>query len=225
MTCAFGGMEAPLPGLSRRPAQNRSSWLTWGSSGFILKNAARYIGVRTFRDPEKMLNATDLDFVVMAIPTASHAEMRTFKGLNVKAIFPQNIVTDLLLGLKAKAIFIEFASHVRSIYGVDPVFNTMNMARLLDFLLGCGMENPIVCSAINKIGCFMHPDRSSYEETIRTQSFRPTAMSTLASGALSAKEAVQYVAGQKNIRSIVFGASSRGHILNTKKLVEKCTSD
>jgi hypothetical protein len=91
--------------------------LTWDSSCFILKNAARYIGVQTFRDPEKMLNATDLDFVVVATPTASHAEMRMFKGLNVKAIFPQNIVTDLLLGLKAKAIFIEFASHVRSIYG------------------------------------------------------------------------------------------------------------
>ncbi|MHC4165399.1 MAG: hypothetical protein ACYSWQ_00380 [Planctomycetota bacterium] len=146
------------------------------------------------------------------------AEMRMFEGLNVKAIFLQNIVTDLLLGLKAKTVTVEFANYVRSAYGVDPAFNTMNMPRLVDFLLDCGIENPIVCSAINKIGYFMHPDRSSYERAIGTQHFRPMAMSILASGAVSAAEAVEYVAGL-GIESVIFGASSKIHIQETMALL------
>lgn len=149
------------------------------------------------------------------------AEMKMFEGLNVRAIFLQNIATDLLLGLKAKTVFVEFANHVRSTYGVDPAFSTMNMPRLVDFLLDCRIANPIVCSAINKIGYFMHPDKSSYERAIRTQHFRPMAMSVLASGAVSPEEAVEYVANLKNVKSIVFGASSRTHILDTKSLIEK----
>jgi hypothetical protein len=148
------------------------------------------------------------------------AEMRMFHGLNVKAIFLQNIVTDLLLGIGAKQVFVEFADHVKETYGVDPAFNTMNMPKLVEFLLDCGIENPIVCSSVNKIGYLMNPDRASYEETIRTKPFRPMAMSILASGAVSPEEAVEYVANQKNIRSIVFGASSKPHIQETKDLIE-----
>ena len=148
------------------------------------------------------------------------AEMRMFEGLNIKAIFLQNVVVDLLLGLKAKTIIVEFANYVRSAYGVDPAFNTMNMPRLVDFLLDCGIENPIVCSAINKIGYFMHPDRFSYERAIETRHFRPMAMSILASGAISAEEAVEYIAGL-GIESVIFGASSKSHIQETMALLCK----
>ncbi|MHA2043544.1 MAG: glycyl radical enzyme family protein [Planctomycetota bacterium] len=149
------------------------------------------------------------------------AEMRMFKGLNVRAVFLQNIVTDLLLGLGAKTVFVEFANHIRSTYGVEPAFNTMNMPQLVDFLLQCGIENPIVCSSINKIGYLMNPDKVSYEESITTKPFRPMAMSILASGAVAPEEAVEYVLSQKNIRSIVFGASSKPHIVQTKELIEQ----
>jgi scyllo-inositol 2-dehydrogenase (NADP+) len=43
------------------------------SSGFILKNAARYMDVETFTDPAKMWESVQLDFVVVATPTADHA--------------------------------------------------------------------------------------------------------------------------------------------------------
>jgi len=149
------------------------------------------------------------------------AEMRMFKGLNVRAIFLQNIVTDLLLGLKARRVFIEFADHISSTYGVDPGFNTMNMPYLVDFLLDCGIDNPIVCSSINKAGYLMHPDRDSYEAVIRSKPFRPMAMSILASGAIAPEDAVGYVASLGNIKAIVFGASSLSHILETKRLIEE----
>jgi hypothetical protein len=148
------------------------------------------------------------------------AEMHMFRGLNVRAVFLQNIVTDLLLGMRIKPCFVEFASYIKEKYGVDPAFNTMNLTALVDFLLDCGIENPIVCSSINKIGYLMNPDKESYEATIRTKKFRPMAMSILASGAVPPREAVEYIAGLGKVQSIVFGASSRGNIEQTLSIID-----
>ena len=92
-------------------------------------------------------------------------EMKIFRGLDVKVMFLQNIVTDLLLGFGIKEVFVEFASYIKEKYGVEPGFVTLNMPRLVDFLLDCGLENPVVCSAINKAGYFMNPDKETYEKT------------------------------------------------------------
>jgi hypothetical protein len=145
-------------------------------------------------------------------------EMKVFRDLNVKVIFLQNIVTDLLLGFGVKDVFVGFASYIKEKYGVEPGFVTLNMPRLVDFLLDCGIENPIVCSAINKAGYFMNPDIATYEETLKDKPFRPIAMSVLASGAVKPKEAVEYVCGIPAVQSIVFGASSKQHIVETKDL-------
>jgi hypothetical protein len=67
----------------------------------------------------------------------------------------------------------------------------------------------------------MNPNRKAYEKTIAGKKFRPIAMSILASGAVNPKEAVEYVSRQPNIKSIVFGASSRQHIVETKELIER----
>ena len=111
-------------------------------------------------------------------------EMKIFRGLNVKVVFLQNIVTDLLLGFKSKEVFVGFVSYIKEKYGVEAGFNSLNMPMLVDFLIDCGIESPIVCSAINKAGYFMNPDKASYEKTIREKPFRPMAMSILASGAV-----------------------------------------
>jgi hypothetical protein len=147
------------------------------------------------------------------------AEMRMFRGLDVRAIFLQNIVTDLLLGLNARSVVAEFAGYVRKRYQVEPAFNTMNLPACVDFLLNAGVENPIVCASINKAGYLMSPSRAAYEEVIRTRAFRPIAMSVLASGAIAPREAVEYIAGFGRIGSIVFGASTRAHIEQTLGLI------
>lgn len=147
------------------------------------------------------------------------AEMRMFRDLNVRAIFLQNIVTDLLFGLGARDIFRAFAEHVTSTYGVDPAFNTMNMPGMVGFLESCGIINPIVCSSINKAGYLMSPGINEYEETLRTKTFRPIAMSVLASGGIPAPEAIDYVCRFPSIQGIVFGASSRVHISETRQLI------
>ena len=60
-----------------------------------------------------------------------------------------------------------------------------------------------------------------YEKIIATRKFRPIAMSVLASGALQARDAIEYVARQKNVRSLVFGASGKAHIKETKLLINE----
>ncbi|MDX6610223.1 MAG: hypothetical protein QOF85_2148 [Solirubrobacterales bacterium] len=147
------------------------------------------------------------------------AEMKMFRGLRTPVIFLQNLVVDLMLGLGFKDAFRVFAEHVRERYGAEPGFITMNLPALLDVLEEVGIENPIVCSNINKIGFRMCGGLERYEAALRERRFRAVAMSVFASGAIPAEEAIEWVCGQPNVQSIVFGASSRANIRGTRELV------
>jgi hypothetical protein len=127
------------------------------------------------------------------------AEMKMFRGLRTPVIFLQNVVTDLLLGMGIKDAFRIFADHVRDRYNAEPGFITMNMPRLLDVLDEIGIENPIVCANINKLGFRMCGGIDLYEKMIASRKFRPVAMSVLASGAIDPREAIEYVCSQKKI--------------------------
>ena len=151
------------------------------------------------------------------------AEMKMFHGLSTPVIFMQNVITDLLLGLRMDDCFRIFHDHVRNKYDAEPGFITMNVPRLLDCLDKLGIENPIVCANINKIGFRMCGGVAAYEQAIATRRFRPVAMSILASGAIAPREAVAYVCSQPRIEAIVFGASGRANIRQTKALIDELT--
>ena len=151
------------------------------------------------------------------------AEMKMFHGLSTPVVFMQNVITDLLLGLKMNDTFRMFHDHVRNKYKAEPGFITMNVPRLLDVLDGLGIVNPIVCANMNKIGFRMCGGVAVYEDAIARRSFRPVAMSVLASGAIAPREAIEYICKQARIESIVFGASSRGNIRQTKALIDELT--
>ena len=152
------------------------------------------------------------------------AEMKMFHGLKTPVIFMQNVITDLLLGLGMKQTFRIFHDHVRNRYQSEPGFITMNIPRLLDVLDELGIVNPVICANINKIGFRMCGGIEQYEKIIATRPFRPVAMSVLASGAISPREAIEYVCKQPRIESIVFGASSRGNIRQTKALIDELST-
>jgi hypothetical protein len=147
------------------------------------------------------------------------AEMKMFQGLRTPVIFLQNLVVDLLLGLGFKDAFRVFAEHVRERYDAEPGFITMNLPALLDVLDEVGIEDPIVCSNINKIGFRMCGGLERYEAVLKERRFRAVAMSVFASGAIPPEEAIEWVCAQPNVHSIVFGASSRANIRNTRELV------
>lgn len=149
------------------------------------------------------------------------AEMKMFHGLSTPVIFLQNVVVDLLLGLGFKDAFRTFSDHVRSRYQAEPGFMSMNLPALLDTLDAVGIENPIVCCSINKIGFRMSGGMAAYDEALRTRRFRAIAMSVLASGAIPPREAIKWVCEQPNIEAVLFGASSRANIRSTRELVDE----
>ena len=59
-----------------------------------------------------------------------------------------------------------------------------------------------------------------YEKYLREKKFRPIAMQVLAAGALQPKEAIEYIARFPKIESVLFGASTKAHIEETKNLIE-----
>jgi hypothetical protein len=149
------------------------------------------------------------------------AEMKMFKGLRTDVIFIQNVVTDMILGLGFNDILYEFAQYIKKEYDAEPGFITMNLPKLLAALESSGVENPIVCASINKIGFRMCGGIDTYERVLREKKFRAIAMSVFASGAIPPAEALEYVSTLQGVQSIVFGASSKGNIVRTKELIEK----
>lgn len=143
------------------------------------------------------------------------AEMKMFKGINTPVIFLQNVITDLFLGLRSEEILVAFYHYVKKKYNAEAGFITMNMPKLLDALEKAGIENPIICSSINKVGFRMSGGKEIYEETLKTRKLRAIAMQVLGGGAIPPKEALEYVCKLPNIESILFGASSKGNIENT----------
>ena len=149
------------------------------------------------------------------------AEMKMFKGINTPVIFIQNVVVDLVLGLKLYEIFREFDRYIRKKYKAEPGYITMNLPALLDALNSVNIENPVICSSINKTGFRMSGGKEIYEKYLAEKQFRPIAMQVLAAGALRPKEAIEYLSRFPKIESVLFGASSKSHIQETKQLIEK----
>lgn len=149
------------------------------------------------------------------------AEMKRFVGLKTPVVFLQNVVTDLLLGLKLNHMFAIFARHVEEKYGAEAGFITMNLPLLVDTLEQVGIKNPIVCANINKIGFRMSGGVDTYRDLIRSGRCRTIAMSIFASGAIPPREAIEWVCGLDGLHSIVFGASSPGNIRQSKELIEQ----
>jgi hypothetical protein len=166
----------------------------------------------------KSLAAKDVEGIATLL---IDAELQMFEGLRTPVVWMQNVIVDLLLGLGFLDAFRIFADHVRARHGAEPGFITMNLPQLLDALDKVGVENPLVCSNINKIGFRMSGGVDAYRDALERRPFRAVAMSVYASGAIGAEEAIEWVCGLPNLESIVFGASSRRNIAHTSELVER----
>ncbi|SEJ68927.1 hypothetical protein SAMN05192553_108122 [Cyclobacterium xiamenense] len=148
------------------------------------------------------------------------AELKMFKGIKTPVIWVQNVITDLLLGLGMTEFLVTFYRHVKEKHQAEPGFITMNLPLLLDTLEKAGIENPTVCASINKIGFRMSGGKEKYEEVIAQKRCKLVAMQVLAAGALPPAEALEYVCSLDGVESILFGASSRANIHQTKTLID-----
>lgn len=149
------------------------------------------------------------------------AEMKMFKNVSTPVVFLQNVITDLLIGLRATEILVAFHKYIARKYNAEAGFITMNMPRLVSILHEAGIANPIVCASINKAGFRMSGGKEAYEHTLKTQKFRAIAMQVLGGGAIPPREAIEYVCSLPNIESILFGASSKANIESTVSYIHQ----
>jgi hypothetical protein len=149
------------------------------------------------------------------------AEMKMFDGIDTPVIFLQNVVTDLLLGLRAYPMLYAFNAYVKKKYNAEAGFITMNLPLLHKVLLDGGIENPIICTSFNKEGFRMSGGTKAYEAVLAQNNARIIAMQIFGGGFIAPKDAVEYVNGLPGISSILFGASSAANIKQTVGLIHQ----
>jgi hypothetical protein len=149
------------------------------------------------------------------------AEMKMFEGIDTPVIFLQNVVTDLLLGLRAYPMLYAFNAYVKKKYNAEAGFITMNLPLLHKVLLDGGIENPIICTSFNKEGFRMSGGTKAYEAVLDQNNARIIAMQIFGGGFIAPKEAIEYVNGLPGISSILFGASSAANIKQTVGLIHQ----
>lgn len=159
------------------------------------------------------------DFVSM-MQLLIDAELKMFKGISTPVIFIQNVITDLLLGLGMTDFLVAFDKYIREKYHAEPGYITMNLPLLLNTLESCGIEDPTICTSINKIGFRMSGGKEIYEKTIAEKRCKLIAMQVFAAGTVPPNEALEYVCEMDGIESILFGASSQANIKNSKELID-----
>jgi len=152
------------------------------------------------------------------------AELASFRGLRVDALFLHNVLTDLLLGWGAGEVLAFFARHVSERHGIRPGFVTMNYPRLVAELERAGVARPLVLASFNKLGFQMNPSKQACEDELRRGRSDVIAMSVFASGLLRPDEAADYVANLDGAESVVFGASTPEHITETSRLFRDALS-
>ena len=62
------------------------------------------------------------------------AEMKMFKGIDTPVIWLQNVITDLLLGLRAYDVLVAYNAYIKKKYNAEAGFITMNMPKLVEVL-------------------------------------------------------------------------------------------
>ncbi|HEY5123953.1 MAG TPA: hypothetical protein VIK14_09480 [Ignavibacteria bacterium] len=181
-------------------------------------NSASRVANLVFKGGLAVLSKDAIKMMQMLIDT----EMKIFRELNVKVVFLQNIITDLMLGYDIRIVFEEYCQYIRKKYKALPGLITQNMPWLIGKLKEWGIHEVVICTSFNKIGYLMSPDVKSYIDAAsknNPDNYQLMAMSTLASGAIPAQEAYEFINAQ-NLQSVVFGASSAEHIKETTKFIK-----
>ena len=157
---------------------------------------------------------------ITAMKLLIDSEMKLLEGNKIQSVFLQNIATDLLLGLGMDDLLCEFADYLSSKYQLKAGFITMNHLKLAKALRNKGFERPMICSPINPIGFRMNPSQKIVEEELSSSYSFNIAMSIMASGAVSPVKSVNYLKELNGVDAVLFGASSKKHISETKALVD-----
>ena len=85
-----------------------------------------------------------------------------------------------------------------------------------DALNTIGIENPIICSSMNKFGFRTSGGIEIYEKYLHEKTFGPIGMQVLAAGVDRPKGAIEYLGKFPKKEPVLFGASSKANIEEPK---------
>ncbi|MFM2056582.1 MAG: hypothetical protein RLY71_967 [Pseudomonadota bacterium] len=140
-------------------------------------------------------------------------ELLMTRGLNVRGVFLQNVIFDLIMGLRGHGLLARFHRHVTERFHATPGYITMNHSMSQKVLCDeVGLQQPWICANFNVAGFRMNPGQAEVEASFANKRSKNIAMSIFASGALGAIAAVEYVRDFPGLDSILFGSSRRQNI-------------
>ncbi|MES3025497.1 MAG: hypothetical protein V4857_28300 [Pseudomonadota bacterium] len=147
-------------------------------------------------------------------------ELLMTKGLNVRGVFLQNVIFDLMMGMGGQGIIEKFHKYVGRI-GLTPGYITMNHPMAQRMLCDeIGLEKPWICSNFNVAGFRMNPSQETVEQSYGNGKSRNIAMSIFASGMLSPQESVDYALARGGVDAVLFGSSKQANIVsNVERLL------
>ncbi len=147
-------------------------------------------------------------------------ELLPFKKIKMKAVFLHNSLSDMLAGLKLEDIASIFINHIFEKHNVVPGFCTLNSPLVTNFLNDIDVKNPLLMAPFNPVGFQMNPSKKEAEDSLKSYPSRMIAMSTLAAGFVKPKDAYKYLSNNLPIKSVVVGASTEEHLLETIQSIE-----
>ena len=125
-------------------------------------------------------------------------------------IYIQNIITDMLIGIKRFDILENFVKDVRK-KGYHPGLITLNPLKLDELIVKSEIVNKedlVICFNINHAGFNVFPNRSKVENYIKSDhKYKLMGMSIFSSGGSNIKEAIDFIKTQK-LDYVVFGSSN-----------------
>jgi hypothetical protein len=139
-------------------------------------------------------------------------ELLPFKGLNIKAVFLHNSLTDLAIGLGLFPVLDFFNEYISTRHRTSPAFCTLTSGLTMPYFHSEGLLNPIIMAPFNPAGFQMSPSKEACEEALHRVPARVVAMSILAAGYVKPSDACAYLATLPEIKSVIVGASSESHI-------------
>ena len=152
-------------------------------------------------------------------------ELMMTRGLNVRGVFLQNVIFDLIMGLRGQALLARFHRHVTERFKATPGYITMNHPMAQQVLCDeVGLKDPWICANFNVAGFRMNPGRVEVEASFSNGRSKNIAMSIFASGALRAEGSVEHVRDFNGVDSILFGSSRRQNIDGNVALIESRNS-
>jgi hypothetical protein len=139
-------------------------------------------------------------------------ELLPFKGLNLQSVFLHNSLTDMLAALRAREVVHFFMRNIEEEYGARPAFCTLSAGLSMSYFREIGLEAPVMMAPFNPAGFQMNPSRERCEQLLQEYPCHMVAMSVLAAGYVTPADAARYLSSLTGIDSIIFGASSPGHV-------------